>query len=87
MKSPGWQRFQAMVAKEWGTAEGGGSAFLAAISNAAKNQDQDAMAQMRQILVAQREIQKVMQLIPTRVSMLKQGVGPDAYIGSRRGAL
>lgn len=87
----GWQRFRNLVAEEWGTPEnGGGSQFLAAVKAAAALNDADATAQLRQIIVAQREIHKIMEMIPQRVAQMKRTkLGPesDAAPLSRRGAL
>lgn len=86
---PGWTLFQSMVNKEWGTTEGGGATFINAVSNAAKLGDADATAQLRQIICAQREIHKVMQLVPQRLALLKRSSAehPHEYVGSRRGSL
>lgn len=86
---PGWTLFQSMVNKEWGTTEGGGATFVKAISDAAKADDPNATALLRQIICAQREIHKVMQLVPQRLALLKRSSAehPNEFVGSRRGSL
>ena len=58
VNSPGWARFRAHIAQEWGTREhGGGMRFTQAAHKAADiSADSDAISQLRQICVAQREI-------------------------------
>lgn len=85
---PGWSQFQGMVAKEWGTSEGGGSMFLKAVTDVMRLESAESSAQLRQIITAQREIQKVMQIVPARLALLKRGgVSSGDTIQSRRGAL
>jgi len=73
LQSAGWQRFQAMVAKEWGDHEGNGSRFVAAVVKAS-NLVEDALAvgQLRQIVVTQREIQSLMRSPAERFETLKR---------------
>ena len=91
INSAGWQRFQKMVEQLWGTAEGGGARFVTAMTNVAKSTDDAiAMAQMRQIIAAQREIQDVMRWPVVRLEHLKRAAPPadsDAMPLSRRGGL
>lgn len=83
INSPGWARFVDAVDKQWGAA---GDRYASAITNAARiGADADAMAQLRQIIAAQREIQAVMSYIPNRVKLLKHE--QPQLVGSRRGPL
>lgn len=58
VKSPGWARFVAHVEKEWGTAEHGGGAYFTMAARKASDQTDDAtaLAYLRQICVAQKQI-------------------------------
>jgi hypothetical protein len=86
--SSGWKVFTDVVAKLWGTAEGGGARFLDAVTNASKAGDSDAIAHLRQIIAAQREIHFAVNWPETRIKQLKQAqTGPLSFTGSRRGTL
>lgn len=89
VKSDGWKFFTGQVAKEWGTVDGGGSQFVKAVSDAAKLEDANATAILRQIICAQREIHKLMQWVPNRLQMLKMSsqTSSQDFVGSRRGTL
>lgn len=90
VSSSGWKVFTAVVAKLWGTSEGGGVRFLDAVTNASKAGDSDAIAHLRQIIAAQREIHSAVSWPETRIKQLKQAQGqqgPMAFTGSRRGGL
>ena len=84
--SDGWKTFAAYVGQEWGA---GGRAFLDATTKAADQKaDADAMAYLRQIIVAQREIQKLVKWPEERLKQLE----PIEYATasrdySRRGSL
>lgn len=56
--SPGWSRFVDYIEREWGTsAKGGGARFTFAARAAANDMDDAAaIAKMRQVCFAQREI-------------------------------
>ena len=58
VRSPGWARFVAHVEKEWGTAEHGGGAYFTMAARKASDQTDDAtaLAYLRQICVAQKQI-------------------------------
>lgn len=86
--SDGWKLFARMVGQQWGDSEGNGERFLQAVSGASKAGDADAIAQLRQIVVAQREMQTVMQWPANRLKQLQQAsqqAGPQHP--SRRGSL
>lgn len=91
--SPGWRRFCQHVEKEWGHREhGGGVKFTRAATQAADiNAERDAINQLRQIVVAQREIHALMSWVETTLKDATkqdrelQPVGPPDY--SRRGGL
>lgn len=83
--SPGWQRFTAMVEKEWGYAS---DRYIRGISDAARADNQHGMDHLRQMIACQREIQHVMQMIPLRLKALQGAEKPElAVVGSRRGGL
>lgn len=91
--SPGWSRFLEHVAKEWGTREhGGGARFTQATHTAASELNEaDALAKLRQICVAQREIHNLVAWVDTTLKQATKEdrelvpVGPVDY--SRRGGL
>lgn len=89
IQSDGWKIYEAVVGKMWGDTDGNGERFLQAVSGASKAGDADAMAQLRQIIVAQREIQLVMKWPVERVKQLTQASqpGPALVHPSRRGSL
>ena len=68
-RSDGWQRFLDHVAVEWGTREyGGGARFTMGARQAASEQNEaDALAKLRQIVVAQREIHTVIAWVEDRL--------------------
>lgn len=85
--SDGWKRFQSYVESEWGA---GGRAFIDAVTKAADNKsDADATAFLRQIIVAQKQIQRLVAWPEERLKTLKPeelvSTGPQDY--SRRGGL
>lgn len=91
--SPGWMRFLAHVEQEWGTREkGGGARFTQATHHAAAELNEaDALAKLRQICVAQREIHNLLTWVE---STLKQATKEDRELVpagapdySRRGGL
>ena len=78
----GWGRFAEMVDKQWGRS---GERYTDAINNAARGDDVNALQQLRQIIVAQREIQTVLAMVQNRIKLLKT---PQLVAGhSRRGGL
>lgn len=84
--SAGWRQFRSFVEREWGP---GGRAFIDATTKAAdQNADRDAMAYLRQIIVAQREIQKLMTWPEEQLKTLREPelVAMEANF-SRRGGL
>ena len=91
--SPGWLRFLAHVEKEWGTRErGGGARFTMAANQAVNIGDEiNAVHQLRQIAVAQREIHNVIAWVDqtlkdaTKQDRELQPAGAPDY--SRRGGL
>lgn len=90
-KSDGWTLFCENVAREWGTAEGGGARFLKAVRDAADDgADASATAKLRQVTVAQREIHRLMQWVPEQIQKLKAAdpvKGDHLTLLSRRGGL
>lgn len=81
----GWARFVQMVNKQWGRES---DAFHDAIEQAARGDNVHLQDHLRQILAAQREIQKVLQLPQNRLNILKGGQPMEReYVGSRRGSL
>jgi len=90
VRNEGWQRFSQHVAALWGTVDGGGgSMFNQAVAQAsADSSDADALAKLRQIIVAQKSVQQLMQFPARRVQELKpRDLQAVAYTGSRRGNL
>lgn len=91
MQSRGWTLFCANVAKEWGTSDGGGSRFIAAVRDAAADgSDANATAKLRQVTVAQREIHRLLQWVPEHVALLRRTdpvEGDKLALLSRRGNL
>ena len=91
--SPGWLRFRQHVEKEWGVPDaGGGVRFTRAATQAADiNAERDAINQLRQVCVAQREIHNLIAWVDntlkdaTKQDRELQPVGPPDY--SRRGGL
>lgn len=82
--SAGWGRFVEMVDKQWGR---GSDAYHDAVENAARGDNIHLQDHLRQILAAQREIAKVMEMVPQRLKQLK-GAAQPALVGvSRRGGL
>lgn len=70
LSSDGWRLFTAFVDAEWGA---GGRAFIAAVTGAANGTDNaTAMAHLQQILVAQREIQKILQWPEEQLRAMRQ---------------
>lgn len=80
--SEGWRIFRTYVEGEWGM---GGQRFLRGVTDAASNATPDATEQLRQILVAQREIQRVMGWAGERLKHL--GKPELVASGGRRGGL
>ena len=90
VKSDGWRRFTEYAELQWGTlANGGGARHQAAVAGAAGDEDDPrALAKLRQVIVAQREIQQLLLYPVQRCELLKprEGHGPQ-LVGSRRGTL
>jgi hypothetical protein len=72
--SPGWQRFLAHVQQEWGSREaGGGVRFTQAAHQAANiGANDEAMHQLRQICVAQREIHNLIAWVDAELAASKK---------------
>jgi hypothetical protein len=88
-KSEGWRLFVKHVNDEWGS---DGALFQGAITAAANvTDDPIATAKLRQVLVTQREIRKLMSWVGERIEYLKKtapAVDSDAKpMSSRRGGL
>jgi hypothetical protein len=68
-----WTRLKALVESEWGTAANGGGARFTLTARAAANDVDDplAMAKMRQVIFAQREIHNL-------ISQVEQAARGDA---------
>lgn len=82
-QSDGWRAFTAYVQSEWGS---GGRAFVDAVTNAADNtSDASATAHLRQIIVAQKIVQRLMQWPDERIKQLKTTDLQQVY--PRRGRL
>lgn len=86
VESDGWRRFTSFVNAEWGPA---GRMFMKAVENCADNtSDQDATAKLRQVMVAKREIEKLLQWPEEQLKQLKQPELVSATADySRRGTL
>lgn len=84
VNTKGWAQFEAMVQKQWGRES---EAFHDAIEQAARGDNVHLQDHLRQILAAQREIQKVMQLPHNRIKQLKPHSEAREFVGSRRGGL
>jgi hypothetical protein len=90
VRSVGWARFRAYVESLWGApGTSNGEMFRNAVASAAsETADADATAKLRQIIAAQREIQRIMAHPAKRVQDLKpRELRPDEFVGSRRGGL
>lgn len=91
IRSEGWAVFRRYVAREWGSEDdGGGVRFLAAVRQASSERaEADATEKLRQIVVAQREIHRVMAWVDERLKQLtkKDPAEARAAAMSRRGAL
>lgn len=68
-QSEGWKLFVAQTVSEWGP---GGRAFIDATTKAANGTDADAIGWLRQIIAAQREIQKLMRWPDEELARLKE---------------
>lgn len=87
IRSAGWQRFKTYVAEQWGTpSAGGGVRFQAAVAHASNHGDADAIAQLRQVVVAQKQIQGLVTEFEGRREKLKP-LAEREHALSRRGAL
>jgi len=87
-RSSGWLRFKAYVAQQWGTPhDGGGARFQAAVNSAAAEQaDSDATAKLRQIVVAQKQIQGLLTEFEARLQHVRPLAERELAV-SRRGSL
>lgn len=86
VSSEGWKLFTDEVARSWGASEGNGERFLQAVQAASRANDPDALAQLRQIIVAQREIHAMVSFPALRLKQL-QTPQPSVTQFSRRGSL
>ncbi len=87
VRSAGWARLLFHVEQQWGTEEnGGGHRFMTAVREAAKEDDANATARLRQIVAAPREIHLVMRWAQQRLDAVKPNVPREAAL-SRRGGL
>lgn len=88
VRSEGWRLFTAFVNSEWGS---GGRAFVDAITKAADNRDNEqATDHLRQIIAAQKIVQRLVAWPAERLKALEPAelVNADALAGhSRRGGL
>lgn len=86
VNSDGWRLFTSYVQSEWGS---GGRAFIDATEKAADQKaDADAMAYLRQIIVAQRQIQRLVRWPEERLKQLATPeLVPAVTDYSRRGTL
>ena len=87
-RSAGWLRFKAHVAQQWGTPQAGGGARLQAgvAQAAAENADADATAKLRQIVVAQKQIQGLILEFELRIEKVRP-LEQRELAQSRRGGL
>lgn len=87
-RSAGWLRFKAHVAEQWGTPHaGGGARFQTAVGHAAaESADADATAKLRQIVVAQRQIQGLITEFEGRIDRVRP-LDERPLAQSRRGSL
>lgn len=83
---PGWARFCQYVAREWGNEEGNGLRFMQGVKDAANDLTSQGPDKLRQVIVAQREIQTLLSW--PRKRMRELSPRPElAVSGSRRGSL
>lgn len=86
VRSEGWRLFTDEVARMWGASEGNGERFLQAVQAASKAEDKDALAHLRQIIVAQREIHGLLSWPALQLKQL-QPAQTSVTQFSRRGSL
>lgn len=84
MACPGWARFVDMTEKQWGR---NSETFHDAVENAAKGDNVHLSDHLRQILTAQREIMKLLDLPAQRLKLLKGASARPELVVSRRGGL
>lgn len=84
VNSEGWRRFVEMVDRQWGR---NSDTYHDAVSNAAKGDNAHMSDHLRQILAAQREILKVLDLPKQRLATLKKAEQHPVLAMSRRGGL
>lgn len=84
VSSPGWQRFVAMVNEQWAA---GAEWFLKELDTALGTDDATGHTHFRQVRASQREIQKVLRMVPDRIKALKQPEPSKDSVMSRRGGL
>lgn len=93
VSTPGWMRFLNHVRREWGNPEdGGGQRFMVAHRQVLANtNDTDALSQMRQIAVAQREIHTLISWVEEtlKAAQKAEAVPPATIVPmyQRRGGL
>lgn len=85
VNSEGWALFRGMVDKQWGPSS---DWFLGELDKALAVDGQAGTDHFRQVRAAQREIQKVMGLVPHRIAQIKASQTPSGDSAqSRRGVL
>lgn len=84
--SDGWRMFRDHVVSEWGT---GGHRFLKGVKDAADNTTPGATEQLRQIIVAQREIDRMLGWPDERLKQISKPelVASGGMLSQRRGGL
>jgi hypothetical protein len=89
LTSAGWTRFKSYIAEQWGTPQaGGGIRFQQAVNQASRNEtDANALAQLRQVVVAQREIQGLIIAFEGQRERVKPLEPRQEMALSRRGGL
>lgn len=88
VNSAGWKIFTSVIAREWGTSEGGGAVFVDQVSKAVQHTGPEATEHLRQIVAAQREIQRAMRWPLDRIAALKKHEpNTGLRVMSRRGSL
>lgn len=86
VNSDGWKLFAGMVDKQWGPSS---EWFLGELDKALSHDDRSGTEHFRQVRASQREIQRLMQMVPQRIKTLKDASVRSSgdFVGSRRGPL
>lgn len=88
VNSEGWKIFSSVISREWGSSEGGGAVFVDQVTKAVQHTGPEATEHLRQIVAAQREIQRAMRWPLERIAALKKcDLKSGSPVLSRRGSL